>query len=43
MTPKKEQMSGYIKVAYTFDFLNKTSHDAKDVKTKINSAILKVD
>lgn len=35
------QQTGYIKVAYTFDFGRKTSRDSRDVNTQINSAILK--
>ena len=43
-TSKGDRMTGYVKVAYTFDFLKKVKHDAKqDVDTKINSAILKVE
>lgn len=43
-TSKADRMTGYVKVAYTFDFLKKVKHDAKqDVDTKINSAILKVE
>lgn len=36
------QQTGYIKVAYTFDFGRKTERANKDVE-KINSAILKVE
>lgn len=39
---KTNQQSGYVKVAYTFDFGKKTSRDRKDVNTQINSTILKV-
>ena len=35
------QQTGYVKVAYTFDFGRKTSRDKRDVNTNINSAILK--
>lgn len=43
-TSKGDRMTGYVKVAYTFDFLKKVKHDEKqDVDTKINSAILKVE
>lgn len=37
------QKTGYIKVAYTFDFGKKTSKDQRDVNTTINSAILKAE
>lgn len=37
------QQTGYIKVAYTFDFGRKTERVEKDVNKKINSAILKVE
>ena len=37
------QQTGYIKVAYTFDFGRKTERAKKDVDTKINSAILKAE
>lgn len=37
------QQSGYIKVAYTFDFGKKTARDKKEIDTRINSAILKVE
>ena len=39
---KTNQQSGYVKVAYTFDFGKKTSRDRRDVNTQINSTILKV-
>lgn len=35
------QQSGYVKIAYTFDFGKKTSRDEKNIDTNINSAILK--
>lgn len=37
------QKTGYVKVAYTFDFGKKTSKDQRDVNTTINSAILKAE
>ena len=37
------QQTGYLKVAYTFDFGKKTSHDSKNINTTINSAILKAE
>lgn len=37
------QRSGYVKVAYTFEFGKKTSRDRNDVDYNINSAILKVE
>lgn len=37
------QQTGYIKVAYTFDFGKKTSRDSKNINTTINSAILKAE
>lgn len=37
------QQTGYIKVAYTFDFGRKTERTKKEVDTKINSAILKAE
>lgn len=37
------QQSGYIKIAYTFDFGKKTSRDKKDINMNINSSILKVE
>lgn len=40
-TCRINQQTGYIKVAYTFDFGRKTSRDSRDVNTHINSAILK--
>lgn len=40
-TCRTNQQTGYIKVAYTFDFGRKTSRDSRDVNTNINSAILK--
>lgn len=33
--------SGYIRLAYTFDFGKKTSHDKKNIDKNINSAIFK--
>lgn len=35
------QQTAYVKLAYTFDFGKKTSHDSNDVDRSINSAILK--
>lgn len=35
------QQTGYVKVAYTFDFGKKTSRESKNINTNINSAILK--
>lgn len=40
---RTSQQTGYIKVAYTFDFGRKTERAKKDVDTKINSAILKAE
>lgn len=40
---KAYQKTGYVKVAYTFDFGKKTSKDRRDVNTDINSAILKAE
>lgn len=40
---RTSQQTGYIKVAYTFDFGRKTGRVKKDVNTNINSAILKVE
>ena len=37
------QQTGYVKVAYTFDFGRKTSREQNDVNRSINSAIMKVD
>lgn len=37
------QQTGYVKVAYTFDFGRKTERAKKNVDTKINSAILKAE
>ena len=37
------QKTGYVKVAYTFDFGKKTSKDQRDVNTTINSAILRAE
>ncbi|EOS11713.1 carboxypeptidase-like regulatory domain-containing protein [Phocaeicola sartorii] len=37
------QQTGYIKVAYTFDFGKKMSKDQKNISTTINSAILKAE
>lgn len=36
-----DQASGYVKIAYTFDFGRKTSRSQDKVDTSINSAILK--
>lgn len=35
--------SGYVKLAYTFDFGKKTTREREDVNTTINSSILKAD
>lgn len=40
---RTSQQTGYIKVAYTFDFGRKTERAKKNVDTKINSAILKAE
>lgn len=40
---KAYQKTGYVKVAYTFDFGKKTPKDRRDVNTDINSAILKAE
>ena len=42
-TSRINQQTGYVKVAYTFDFGRKTSRDKNDVDRSINSAIMKVD
>ena len=42
-TSRINQQTGYVKVAYTFDFGRKTSRDKNDVDRNINSAIMKVD
>lgn len=42
MTSRIYQQTGYVKVAYTFDFGRKTSREQNDVNRNINSAILKV-
>lgn len=36
------QQNGYIKIAYTFDYGKKTSRDQRNVNTRINSAIMKI-
>ena len=41
-TSRINQQTGYVKVAYTFDFGRKTSRDKNDVDRSINSAIMKV-
>ena len=41
-TSRIYQQSGYIKLAYTFDFGRKTSRDKDKVNRSINSAIMKV-
>ena len=41
-TSRTYQQTGYVKVAYTFDFGRKTSRDKNDVDRSINSAIMKV-
>ena len=38
---KLDQQTGYIKVAYTFDFGKKISRDNSNIDKVINSAILK--
>jgi hypothetical protein len=35
------QQNGYIRLAYSFDFGKKTSHNREKVNTKVNSTILK--
>ena len=42
-TSRIYQQTGYIKVAYTFDFGKKTSKERNNVDRSINSAILKAD
>lgn len=37
------QKTGYIKVAYTFDFGKNTSKEQRNINTTINSAILKAE
>ena len=37
------QQTGYVKVAYTFDFGKKTSKEKRKINTTVNSAIMKVD
>lgn len=37
------QQTGYIKIAYTFDFGHKTSREQNNVNTSINSAIMKAE
>jgi hypothetical protein len=41
MYEKSNQASACIKVAYTFDFGRKTSHDKEDIDTNIRNAIMK--
>lgn len=41
-TSRIYQQTGYVKVAYTFDFGRKTSREQNDVNRNINSAIMKV-
>ena len=41
-TSRTYQQTGYVKVAYTFDFGRKTSRDKNDVDRSINSANMKV-
>ena len=41
-TSRIYQRTGYVKLAYTFDFGRKTSRDKNDVDRTINSAIMKV-
>ena len=41
-TSRIYQQTGYVKLAYTFDFGRKTSRDKNDVDRSINSAIMKV-
>lgn len=40
-TSRIYQQTGYVKLAYTFDFGKKTSREANNVDRSINSAILK--
>ena len=40
-TSRIYQRTGYVKLAYTFDFGRKTSRDKNDVDRSINSAIMK--
>ena len=42
-TSRTYQQTGYVKVAYTFDFGRKTSRDKTKIDKTINSAILKAD
>ena len=42
-TSRIYQQTGYIKLAYTFDFGKKTSRESNNVDRSINSAILKVE
>ena len=40
-TSRIYQQTGYVKLAYTFDFGKKISREGRNVDTTINSAILK--
>lgn len=40
-TSRIYQQTGYMKIAYTFDFGKKTSRESKNINKSINSAILK--
>ena len=40
-TSRINQRTGYIKIAYTFDFGQKTSREKSDMDRNINSAIMK--
>lgn len=42
-TSRIYQQTGYVKLAYTFDFGKKTSRESNNVDRSINSAILKVE
>ena len=42
-TSRIYQQTAYIKLAYTFDFGKKTSHEENNVDKNIKSAILKTD
>jgi hypothetical protein len=42
-TSRIYQQTGYIKLAYTFDFGKKTSREGKNIDRSINSGILKVE
>lgn len=42
-TSRTYQQTGYMKIAYIFDFGRKTSRDANNVETNVESAILKAE